>query len=148
MFYFSAPKQAAYALHLLSYIVRHLSQQPFHLDAIAKSEGIPRSSLAAVTARLVKAHLVEPCRQPPHTYSLSRPPEQMTLLEVFEAVSDEPLFADCCLGPCPIENRAECPCRLGKVWQDTTQFLQGQLAHTTLADAAWEHPIHRFNPSR
>ena len=52
-------KGTAYALHALMYIVRHITQLPISVTAIAKAEGIPSGQLARVFVKLETAGLVK-----------------------------------------------------------------------------------------
>jgi Rrf2 family protein len=68
-------------------------------------------------------------------WSLARPPEQITLLDVYEAVEQEPLF-----GMHRSEPNLECPVgrgirpALGEVYGSLEQSLRQELARTSVAD--------------
>ena len=50
---------AAYSLHALMYMVRHITQLPATTNTIAKAEGIPPEYLSKIFQQLVKAGFVK-----------------------------------------------------------------------------------------
>jgi Rrf2 family protein len=138
-------KQAAgYALHALMYMVRHHTQLPVTAGSIAKAEGIPSSYLAKILQRLVKANIIKALRGTRKGYVFARPPEEISLLELFEAVEGGPLFDDCFMRHCQCNGTPE-NCYIYACWRKATKRLANLLAETNLVTAAWNHPDHRFN---
>ena len=136
-------KSAAYALHALMYMVRHSTQLPVTTDTIAKAEGIPSDYLAKVFQQLVKSRFVRAVRGRSRGYVFARPPEEIRLLDLFEAIERGPLFDDCFLRHCECGGTPE-NCRIFSIWADTTRQIKELLEDTTVAAAAWNHPEHRF----
>ncbi|MHC4545552.1 MAG: RrF2 family transcriptional regulator [Planctomycetota bacterium] len=136
-------RSAAYALHTLMYMVRHNTQLPATTDTIAKAEGIPSGYLAKIFQRLVKAGFVRAVRGRNRGYVFARPPEEISLLELFEAIEGGPLFDDCFLKHCECNGTPE-NCRIFSIWFNTTRQIKDLLEETTVANAAWNHPQHRF----
>jgi Rrf2 family protein len=136
-------KSAAYALHALMYMVRHNTQLPATTDTIAKAEGIPSGYLAKVFQQLVKARLVRAVRGKNRGYVFAKPPDEISLLELFEAIEGSPLFDDCFLRHCECNGTAE-NCRIFSVWVNATRQIKELLEETTVANATWKHPQHRF----
>jgi len=136
-------KSAAYALHALMYMVRHSTQLPATTAMIAKAEGIPSNYLAKIFQQLVKARFVKAVKNKNRGYVFARPPEEISLLELFEAVEGSPLFDDCFLRHCECGGTKE-NCRIFSVWTNATKRIEELLAETTVATAAWSHPEHRF----
>ncbi len=136
-------RSAAYALHALMYMVRHNTQLPATTDTIAKAEGIPSGYLAKIFQRLVKAGFVRAVRGRNRGYIFSRPPEEIGLLELFEAIEGGPLFDGCFLKHCECAGTPE-NCRIFSIWFNTTRQIKKLLEETTVANAAWNHPEHRF----
>lgn len=104
-------KSAAYALHALMYMVRHSTQLPVTTDTIAKAEGIPSDYLAKVFQQLVKSRFVRAIRGRNRGYVFARPPEEIGLLELFEAIGGGQLFDDCFLRHCECSGTPE-NCRI------------------------------------
>jgi Rrf2 family protein len=136
-------KSAAYALHALMYMVRHSTQLPVTTATVAKAEGIPPDYLAKIFQQLVKARFVKAVRGRKRGYAFARPPEQISLLELFEAIEGHPLFDDCFLRHCECGGIPE-SCRILSIWLDATRQIKELLEQTTVANSAWNHPEHRF----
>ena len=136
-------RSAAYALHVLMYMVRHSTQLPVTADTVAKAEGIPPDYLAKIFRRLVKAGFVKAIRGKKRGYIFAKPPEQVTLLELLEAIEGGPLFDDCLLRHCECGGTQD-NCRIYSTWVSATKQLKTLFEKTTVAAAAWSHPEHRF----
>ncbi|MFC1781885.1 Rrf2 family transcriptional regulator [Planctomycetota bacterium] len=139
-------RSAAYALHALIYMVRHRTQLPLTIRMIAKSEGIPADYLAKVFQMLTKACFVKSVRGKKKGYIFARPPEEISLLELIEATEGRPIFSDCFLRHCNCGGTPD-NCRIYSIWVSSTKRVLDLLRETTLEDAAWNHPEHRFSSS-
>jgi len=136
-------KSSAYALHALMYMVRHSTQLPATTDTIAKAEGIPSDYLPKIFQQLVKARFVKAIRGKKRGYVFARPPEEISFLELLDAIEGSPVFDDCLLRHCECGGTKE-NCRFFSVWLDATRQVKQLLEETTVASAAWSHPEHRF----
>ena len=136
-------KSTAYALHAWMYMARHSTQLPATTTMIAKAEGIPSNYLAKVFQQLVKARFVKAVRSKKSGYVFARPPEKISLLDLFEAIEGGPLFDDCLLRHCECSGTPE-NCRIFSIWENATRQIKELLAETTVTTAAWSHPEHRF----
>jgi len=136
-------KSSAYALHALMYMVRHDTQLPATTDTIAKAEGIPADYLAKIFQQLVKARFIKAVKNKNRGYIFIKPPEEISLLELFEVIEGSPLFDDCFLRHCECGGTKE-NCRIFSVWINTTKQIKELLEEITVATAAWNHPEHRF----
>ena len=136
-------RATAYALHAMMYMVRHATQLPATTTTIAKAEGIPPGYLAKIFQRLVKARFVRTVRGRKRGYVFARPPEEISLLELFEVIEGEPLFDDCLLRHCECGGTPE-NCCIYACWVSATKKIRRLLSETNLVTAAWNHPEHRF----
>jgi Rrf2 family protein len=134
-------KSSAYALHALMYMVRHNTQLPATTATIAKAEGIPHDYLAKIFQQLVKAHFIKAVKNRGYVFII--PPEEISLLDLFETIEGGPLFDDCFLKHCECGGTQE-NCRIFSVWASTTKRIKELLEEITVATAAWNHPEHRF----
>jgi Rrf2 family protein len=125
------------------YMVRHSTQLPVPTATIAKAEGIPSDYLAKIFQQLVKTRFVRAVRSKQRGYVFARPPEEISLLELLQAVEGDSLFDDCFLRHCECGGTPE-NCHIFSVWVDATRQIKDQLGRTTVATAAWSHPEHRF----
>lgn len=134
----------AYALHAMMYMVRHITQLPATTSTIAKAEGIPPGYLAKIFQRLVKARLVRSVRGRKRGYVFARPPEEISLLELFEVIEGGPLFEDCFMRHCECGGTPE-NCCIYAQWASVTMKINKFLGETSVVTAAWNHPEHRFH---
>ncbi len=135
---------SAYALHALMYMVRHMTQLPATSATIAKSEGIPSGYLAKVMQRLAKAGFVRSVRGRNRGYVFARNPEEIRLLELFEALEGRSVFGECPLKHCACGGTSQ-NCRIFAQWISATEKIRELLDETTVVSAAWNHPEHRFD---
>jgi Rrf2 family protein len=136
-------KATAYALHALMYMVRHTTQLPVTTGTIAKAEGIPSGYLVKIFQRLVKARFVRTVRGQNRGYVFAKPPEEISLLELFEVIESGPLFDDCLLRHCECGGTPE-NCCIYAQWASATKKIRDLFEETSLVTAAWNHPEHRF----
>lgn len=134
-------KANSYALHALMYMVRHATQQPLTLQAIAKAEGIPYRQLASLFQLLSDAGIVQNATSQQGGYEFARSPSDVTLLEVLEHVEGHPLFQECFL------KHADCSgtsknCIIYAAWRGATESISKQLSEISIDKAAWGHPEH------
>ncbi|MHC4740507.1 MAG: RrF2 family transcriptional regulator [Planctomycetota bacterium] len=137
-------KATAYALHALMYMVRHVTDLPASTAAIAKAEGIPPGYLAKVFQRLVKAGIVKAVKGRRKGYVFAKPPEEISLLDMFEAVEGKATFDDCLLRHCECGGTPD-NCYIFAQWVNSTRKMNRLLDETSLVAAAWNHPEHRFH---
>jgi Rrf2 family protein len=135
---------SAYALHALMFMVRHMTQLPMTSKAIARTEGMPEGYLAKVLQQLGKAGFIRSVRGRERGYVFARPPEEISLLELLEAMEGQPLFDDCPLRHCACGGTSH-NCHIFARWIAATRKVKDLLDETTIAAAAWHHPEHRFD---
>jgi Rrf2 family protein len=127
-------RQADYAVRSMV----HLSELPFNdrvsTASISESESIPLPFLTKVISRLATAGLVTTSRGMGGGVSLARPPEEVTLLQVVEAV-DGPIVLNHCLLRSGICER-EPDCSAHDAWADIQNRLVQELASVTMKDLA------------
>ena len=98
--------------------------------SISEAESIPLPFLTKVISRLATAGLVTTSRGMGGGVSLARPPEEITLLQVVEAV-DGPIVLNHCLlrsGTCEHEPR----CSAHDVWAEIQDGLVNELDSVTM----------------
>jgi Rrf2 family protein len=137
-------KAAAYSLHALMYMTRHVTQLPVTTNTIAKAEGLPAGYLAKIFQKLVKAGFVKAVRGRRKGYVFARPPEDISLLELFETTESHALFDDCLLRHCECGGTPDNCCIFAK-WVSATRKIKQLLSDTSIVTATWNHPEHRFH---
>ena len=122
-------RQADYATRAILYLARSGKDERIATSQVAKEQKIPPSFLAKIISQLSIAGLLHTSRGARGGISLSRDPEQITLLEVIEAI-DGPIQLNMCVergGVCPYEDN----CPLQPVWCDAQNELVIRLKSTT-----------------
>jgi len=130
-------RQADYA----SRIILHLTLQPrgsrITEGEIAKQRLIPRSFVRRVVTQLSAAGLLTTTRGSDGGITLARPADEISLLEVVEAI-DGPLMLNICT-----EDPQFCPlmpaCTVHEAWVDARHLLTTQLTQVTFDKLAARH---------
>ena len=78
--------KAEYGVRLMVELGRQGGDEPVALGAVAEAERLPLSYLEHLVAKLRKAELVTSRRGAHGGYQLARPAEQITMLDVVEAL--------------------------------------------------------------
>jgi len=134
-------RQADYAIRSMI----HLSERPMDgrvsTASISEAEGIPLPFLTKVISRLATAGLVTTSRGMGGGVSLARPPEEVTLLQVVEAV-DGPIMLNHCLlrsGTCERESF----CAAHDVWSEIQGRFVQELKDVTMKNLAERQALKR-----
>lgn len=122
-------RQADYAVRAVTYLARLGPDQRAATSVIAQEQQIPPSFLAKIVSQLSVAGLLNTSRGARGGVSLARPPEEITLLDVVEAI-DGPIMLNECVGEYGICVFSEdCPIR--PIWCDAQIELVSKLKSTT-----------------
>ena len=122
-------RQADYAVRAVLYLAQLGPERRAATSQIAEDQQIPPSFLAKIVSQLSVAGLLQTSRGARGGVSLARPPEEISLLEVVEAI-DGPILLNECVSPngvCTFGNA--CPMR--PVWCDAQSELVERLNKTT-----------------
>lgn len=100
-----------YALQAMLYIALHTKKdQNIDLTQIASKQNIPKHFLSKILQTLVKSKLLISMKGPTGGFRLSRAAEDISLIEVVDAIDGMDIFTQCGIGfkkcnddnPCPI----------------------------------------------
>jgi Rrf2 family protein len=127
-------KQADYALRAMRYLATLETGKRAATSFIAKEEHIPPSFLAKIVSQLSIAGLITTSRGARGGVSLARSPEDISLLEVVEAIDGPITLNECVLHPEVCEFGDDCPIR--PVWQESQQELVKRLKNTSFKQLA------------
>ncbi len=135
-------QQSRYALKALIHLAARDPLKPHPIVEIAASCTIPRKFLETILLDLKWSGLVHSTRGKAGGYSLSRPPEEITIGEIVRA-TDGPLALLHCASRKFYRRCLDCPdeqaCALRHIMSDARDQLAAVLDHRSLADAAnWE----------
>lgn len=118
-------------------LARRSQGQCVMIDDISVEERISKSFLAKIFQDLAKAGLVKSTRGARGGYVLARPPEQITVLEIIEAIEGRIVLQRCLEDVPDCDNTSGCAlCRLLGQAQDRVKDV---FAQTTLADLVKTH---------
>jgi Rrf2 family protein len=90
-------RASSYAIHALVFMAAEKKNHPVASHHIAKARGIPERFLLKVLKPLVSARVLHSVKGPNGGYRLARPANEITILEILEAVDGpvrgQPTFA-------------------------------------------------------
>jgi len=120
-----------YAVHALS-CLENGSQQPHLIRDVAQSTGLKKPYLAKIFNQLAHHGLVETKRGYRGGIVLARPSEEISLLQIVEAVEGNQWIGPCMLGLPDCMKKNLCPTHT--LWMQIVDQITTALRKTTLAD--------------
>jgi len=124
-------RQADYAVRAMVYLAQLGPEKRASTSQIAQEKQIPPSFLAKIVSQLSVAGLLQTSRGARGGVSLARSAEDISLLDVVEAI-DGPILLNDCVG-----NNGSCSfgdsCPMKPVWCDAQQELVSRLDNTNFA---------------
>lgn len=123
---------ASLGLHTMAYLAQHPERRATTRE-IAQSLHVSEHHLAKVHQWLARAGLIETVRGPHGGVQLTLAPEQVTLLQVYEAIEGPLRQCSCLLGQ-PACGRTTCI--FGGLVQSLNRQVQEYMGGTTLAQVA------------
>ena len=108
--------------------------EPVSLKEIAAHQQLPHKYLEHVLARLRAAGFVRSVRGPQGGYTLAKPPDQITIREVFDVLEGSEGFVHCTTDPQVCDRYDICVTR--EVWARMYAACMEVLESTTLEDLA------------
>jgi Rrf2 family protein len=118
-------RQADYALRAVIYLSQLAPDQRAATSQIAEVQSIPPSFLAKIVSQLSVAGLLQTSRGARGGVSLAKAPDEITVLDVVEAIDGPILLNECvaCGGNCSFGES----CTMKPVWTDTQAELVNRL---------------------
>ena len=125
-------RQADYALRAIYHLTKLEPTQRAATSQIAQEQRIPPSFLAKIISQLSIAGLIHTSRGARGGVTLARKPEEITILEVVEAIDGPIALNECTTTPesCPFGDN----CPLRKLWCGTQSELVEKLRNTNFAE--------------
>src|SRR5512146_464782 len=138
-------RQADYALRAMLYLAQLEPTQRAATSQIADEQHIPPSFLAKIISQLSIAGLIHTSRGARGGVSLARTPEEISILEVVEAIDGPIALNECTDNPdaCPFGK--DCPMR--PLWCDTQSDLLKRLRKTSFAQLVRQPSIIETQPA-
>ncbi len=121
-------RQADYAVRAVLYLAQRGPSARISTAFIAKEQNIPLTFLAKIVSQLSAAGIVRATRGARGGVSLARAVEEVSLLEIVEAIDGPMRLNDCVLDPdaCPLID----DCTVRAVWCEAQADLVTKLAQT------------------
>ena len=124
-------KQADYAIRALLDLA-HRHPQRRTTRQITRAMDLPRNMMTQVLATLVRHDILDSRAGPTGGYTLARPPQDITLLQVIETIEGPLTQNECALGGGTCEWETLCP--LHQTWSQAKTGFTDQLTATAFAD--------------
>jgi Rrf2 family protein len=127
-------RQADYALRAVIYLSRLQPEQKASTSAIADEQQIPPSFLAKIISQLSIAGLIHTARGARGGVSLARSADDISILDVIEAIDGPITMNECTTNPnsCPFS----ADCNLHQLWCTTRNEITNKLKTTTFSQMA------------
>ena len=122
-------RQADYALRAMVFLAQLKPNERAATKQIAETQKIPPSFLAKIISQLSIAGLIHTSRGARGGVLLSKPADNISLLEVVEAIDGPIALNDCTVTPGGCDHAGDCP--LHDIWQETQNELVNKLRSTT-----------------
>ncbi len=110
----------------------HQDAGPVNLRQIAGRQGVSRRYLEQIMVRLTSHGLVRPVRGRGGGFALSRPPSQIPLADIVEALEGPINVVDCVSDPGSCDRASSCATR--DVWAEVANAIAQHLGGITLED--------------
>ncbi|MFQ5898482.1 MAG: RrF2 family transcriptional regulator [Candidatus Methylomirabilia bacterium] len=127
-------RESEYGLDALRVLAMQPPSKVMLVEEIAEAGHLPPRFLAQILQKLRRYTLVSSHRGAVRGYSLARPPHNISLREIFEAVEGPDFFTRCLFWPEQCNDQQ--PCSLHNRWAKIRPKLRAMLEGTTLAQMA------------
>ena len=127
-------RQADYAVRAVYHLTKLGPESRAATSQIAEEQHIPPSFLAKIISQLSVAGLLHTSRGARGGVSLARDPEEISLLDVVEAIDGPILLNECVADSAACDFTEDCPIR--PIWCEAQQDLVGKLQGTSFAKVA------------
>ncbi|NLO86379.1 MAG: Rrf2 family transcriptional regulator [Clostridiales bacterium] len=120
-----------YGLYAMYYLALHEGEGPQPLQNIS-TIGVPKQYLEQILGNLRRSGLVSTVRGAQGGYQIAKPVENVTLLDIIDAVEGPIELSDCTSDEHTCEKSSTCPVRW--VWQRVTDSFNLELSKIKLSD--------------
>jgi len=121
-----------YGMRAMACLAQHYGGGPLSVREMAEANGLPVKYLEQLCGTLKSAGLLMSVRGAGGGYVLARPPGQIRLLDIFQALEGAVAPVRCIEDGRPCRRRGDCLTR--GIWEHLAQAMRGALEEQTLAD--------------
>ena len=123
-----------YAVMAMADLAKNKAQKPTSLTAISLRQGISISYLEQLFLKLRKNNLVQSARGPSGGYVLTKPPEEIKLLSIINAVDEKIKTLKCIKESKRGCNHKSIKCITHNLWDDLEVYINKFFEDNTLKD--------------
>ena len=123
-----------YAVMAMADLAKNKAQKPTSLSAISLRQGISISYLEQLFLKLRKNNLVQSARGPSGGYVLTKPPEEIKLLSIINAVDEKIKTLKCNKESKRGCNHKSIKCITHNLWDDLEVYINKFFEDNTLKD--------------
>lgn len=127
-------RETDYAIRTVLYLAMRPAGTHTTARALAQEKLIPHALARRIVTRLTAAGILQSARGLSGGIMLARPPAEITMLQVMQAVEGAPVVSPCVVEPTSCPLMPECP--VHEVWMDLQHSLEAVLDHITFAQLA------------
>lgn len=125
-------REAEYALRALAYLASVPTGQVRPASQVAAACGLPGPFLSKTLRKLARSGLLQSARGRSRGYGLARPPGEISVREVLEAVEGTDAFRRCVFWDARCSD--DRPCLLHSAWAEVRQALLANFEGMSLED--------------
>ncbi len=126
-----------YAFRMMLELALNEQGRPVLLREIARKQNMSTRYLEQLSHNLKNAGLIKSIRGKQGGFLLNRPPEKITLLDIFQASEGMPVIVDCVEDPGVCRKNSQCATQ--EIWKSISRLITDLLARQTLAELAERH---------
>jgi len=119
-----------YALRAIINMALNDDNAPMSIKKISNNEGLSPIFLEQIFTKLKKAGITESVRGASGGFRIAKPIEDITVLDILEAVEEGVVLAPCSNSDHNCDRTDECI--LSQFWDDTEKVIQGHLSKQTI----------------
>jgi Rrf2 family protein len=127
-------RQADYAVRAVLYLAEHNHNARVATSEIGRAQHIPVTFLAKIVAQLAAAGILRSTRGAHGGVTLGRPADEISLLDIVEAIDGPLLLNECVADPSACQVGAGCT--VHQVWCQAQAELVQRLGQTSFAQMA------------
>ena len=121
-----------YGLRILVDLATHDAEKPRLIRDIAESQGISEKYISRLVIDLRKAKMIRSVRGVNGGFHLAKAPEDITLLDIMEAMEGPLAIVDCVHIPKKCDRNTNCAAR--EIWSKLNDGIRELMRGVTLAD--------------
>ncbi len=125
-------KKSRYGVRMMLELTMEYGKGYIFLREIARKQEIPEKYLSQIVLILKSRGLVSSSRGAKGGHMLARPPSEISIRDIVEALEGDPGIVDCVQNPSICSRRSACV--VGEFWSELQKSVSDTLGATTLAD--------------